>query len=201
MGFVEEIAIAEAGSDLRALYDEIAAAWEGELPPVLQVLGLAPDALREVSRQARAISYGSSALGIRREEMIATVVSRLNGCEPLLVAHGERLRAATGDDLLVYHLQREHALADLEEQERALLAYVVKLNGEPGEMGEADLEGLRKAGFDDREILDIVMLTALTYFMVTVAGGLGVETGESLSRARAAAERKVEDELRGASGA
>ena len=102
------------------------------------------------------------------------------------------------DDLLVYHLQRDHGKAVLDAREETLLAYVSKLSERPGDMTEEDLNLLRKAGYDDRAALDVVILTALTYFMVTVVGGLGVETEPSLVQAREKAERKVEESLRGA---
>ncbi len=195
MPFVKETARSGAGPELQALYDRVAGDWGGALPRVLQVLGLAPEAMQSVSQQARAISYGSSSLGRRTEAMIAVVVARLNGCEPLLVAHGEQLRAAGGDGLLVYHLQRDHGKAALDAREQALLAYVTKLSEAPEAIAEEDLNLLREAGYDDRAVLDVVMLTALTTFMVTVVGGLGVETEPALAQAREEAERKVAESL------
>ena len=41
---------------------------------------------------------------------------------------------ATKDDHLVYHLERDEAGADLDAQERAMLAFARRLNFEPGHL-------------------------------------------------------------------
>ncbi len=56
-----------------------------------------------------------------------------------------------------------------------MLEYAVKLTLTPGAMVEADVEALRQAGFSDRDILDIVEVTAYYAYANRVADGLGVQ--------------------------
>ncbi len=56
-----------------------------------------------------------------------------------------------------------------------MLDYVVKLSLEPWEMGEADIQELRDAGFSYAGILDIVQVTGYYAYVNRLADGLGVE--------------------------
>ena len=67
---------------------------------------------------------------------------------------------------------------ELEEADRAMLAYAEKLTLEPGEMDESDVTSLREVGFSDRAILDICQVTAYFAFVNRLADGLGVELEE-----------------------
>jgi len=51
----------------------------------------------------------------------------------------------------------------------------VKLTREPWAVVEADVEALRRAGFDDAAILDANQLTGYYAFVNRLASGLGVE--------------------------
>ena len=55
-----------------------------------------------------------------------------------------------------------------------MLAYAVKLTQAPGEMAASDVEALRAAGFSDRDVLDIVEVTAYYAYANRIADGLGV---------------------------
>ena len=57
-----------------------------------------------------------------------------------------------------------------------MLTYAVKLTVLPGEMRETDVSLLRDAGFTDRDILDIVEVTAYYAYVNRIADGLGVPT-------------------------
>jgi uncharacterized peroxidase-related enzyme len=57
-----------------------------------------------------------------------------------------------------------------------MLVYAVKLTQAPGDMVEADVAALRSAGFSDRDILDIVEVTAYYAYANRIADGLGVPT-------------------------
>ena len=56
-----------------------------------------------------------------------------------------------------------------------MLDYAVKLTREPWEMAEADVEALRRAGFDDAAILDVNQVTGYYAYVNRLADGLGVE--------------------------
>jgi len=69
--------------------------------------------------------------------------------------------------------------ATLDGQERAMLEFAEKLTFTPGQMNETDLEGLRKVGFNDQEVLAIALASAYRNFITRVAGMLGVELTDS----------------------
>ncbi len=191
MSYIEMVEPAAAEGLLKTLYDEAMAANGGQLPLIRQVLSLYPEALQIVAEQDEAIRQGGSTLGRRREEMIATLAASAYECEYLSVRNGELLREVTGDDHLVFYLQRDHARAELDVPERAMMDFAAKLNVSPGDMGADDLTPLREAGFGDREILDIVMVVAQVNFMIRIAGGLGLRPDEALLEARRKAEARI----------
>ena len=56
-----------------------------------------------------------------------------------------------------------------------MLDYALKLTVRPQAMEAADVERLRRQGFDDRAIHDICSVTAYFAFVNRIADGLGVE--------------------------
>ena len=56
-----------------------------------------------------------------------------------------------------------------------MLDYALKLTVRPQAMEAADVELLRRQGFDDRAIHDICSVTAYFAFVNRIADGLGVE--------------------------
>jgi uncharacterized protein YciW len=56
-----------------------------------------------------------------------------------------------------------------------MLTYVEKLTRTPAAMERSDVEGLRSAGFTDRDILDIATVVAYYAYVNRIADGLGVE--------------------------
>jgi uncharacterized protein YciW len=65
--------------------------------------------------------------------------------------------------------------ADLDEQERTMLAFCEKLTLEPWTITEADVQSLRAVGFDDVQILAIIQAAAYRNYITRVADALGVE--------------------------
>ena len=65
--------------------------------------------------------------------------------------------------------------AQINDAERAMLAYAAKLTKTPASVAEEDVEGLRVAGFSDAAILDICQVTAYFAFVNRIADGLGIE--------------------------
>ena len=65
--------------------------------------------------------------------------------------------------------------AHLSDADRAMLEFSEKLTLLPCDMKEADVAGLRRHGFTDREILSITLAAAYRNFITRVADALGVE--------------------------
>ena len=55
-----------------------------------------------------------------------------------------------------------------------MLLYATKLTSTPADVTAEDVAGLRRAGFTDRDVLDIVEVTAYYAYANRIADGLGV---------------------------
>jgi uncharacterized peroxidase-related enzyme len=71
-------------------------------------------------------------------------------------------------------LRRDHRQANLSEQDRTMLDFVVLLTKHPVATAPADLDSLRRVGFDDRAILQITLIAAWFNYINRVADALGV---------------------------
>jgi uncharacterized peroxidase-related enzyme len=96
-----------------------------------------------------------SGLSKLEREMIAVAVSAQNRCYYCLVAHGAGVRQLSGDPPLGELMAMNYRAARLSRRQRAMLDFAVKLTAEPWLVEEEDRAGLRRAGFDDRDIWDI----------------------------------------------
>ncbi len=82
---------------------------------------------------------------------------------------------AERQDALLEALETGRDSDEIGPAERAMLDYSIKLTRAPGEMSAADVEALRRAGFDDRGIHDVCAIVAYFAFVNRIADGLGVE--------------------------
>ena len=80
----------------------------------------------------------------------------------------------TLDQELVEALEKDYTTAPISPQDRVMLDYVVKLTKDATKVWKTDIEGLRKAGFDDRGILQITLIASWFNYINRVADSLGV---------------------------
>ena len=88
--------------------------------------------------------------------------------------HRRGLRRLLKDDDLLAAVEADWQSAPLAAKRRAMLVYAVKLTVTPGEMVASDVVALRHEGFSDRDVLDIVEVTAYYAYVNRIADGLGV---------------------------
>jgi hypothetical protein len=81
MPFVKVFERDEAQGRLKEVYEDLIAWRSGCLPPPFKGIGLNPEAVLAVKQLNLACSFGASSLGVRREEMLVTFISRLNECD------------------------------------------------------------------------------------------------------------------------
>ena len=133
-------------------------------------LGLVPNVLRAyahdtVKLDAFSAMYndlmlGESGLSKLEREMIAVVVSAVNRCFYCLVAHGAAVRELSERPELGEALVMNYRVADVTAKQRAALDFAVMMTEASYRIEERDRQVLRDAGWNDRDIWDIVAVAS-----------------------------------------
>jgi uncharacterized peroxidase-related enzyme len=174
MSWIETIDEADATGELADLYADIIDS-RGKLSNILKVHSLHPAALEAHLDLYDALLFSRSPLRRAEREAIAVVVSAANGCDYCVRHHAEALRAYwKDDDRLARFAEDFRQVDDLDPKLRAACAYAERLTRSPDGTGEDDVQALRDAGWSDRAVLDVTLITAYFNFVNRVANGLGV---------------------------
>lgn len=181
MAFIRMIERDEAGPDLRAWYDRVGNP-DGTIDEVMQVHSLNPDSLRTHFELYVSACHKPSPLSRAEREIVASVVSKSNGCAYCLEHHSTGLSRLLPEDRVAIPAQlREGDWSGLTGRERALAAYAEKLTETPSAVTSADADALRNEGLDDRAILDLAQVVAYFAYANRIVLGLGCEL-ESFDR-------------------
>lgn len=81
MSYIEEVEPGRADGLLKKTYDKMTATRNARPSAVMSVMSLNPPAMEAVFDLTYVVAHGGSTLGRRREEMLATMISRLNHCQ------------------------------------------------------------------------------------------------------------------------
>ena len=180
MAWIEEIDIDEADGKLAGIYGKLIEK-RGKISNILKVHSLNPDALGNHLDLYMTIMFGKSGLSRAEREAIAVVVSANNDCAYCVNHHAEALRRYIQDEETLSMLMSADGLETLEPRLSNIVRHAEKLTNAPGAMTESDLGELRAVGLDDRDILDLSLITAYFNFVNRLALGLGVAyTAEEL---------------------
>jgi uncharacterized peroxidase-related enzyme len=118
-------------------------------------------------------------------ETIGVYVSLINRCDYCVAHHFEGLRNLLKDEeksgaiksALIEALESGAVTSPaLSPMEIAALNYAAQLSNAPASIGEAQIEQLRAAGWDDGEILEINQVAAYFAYANRTVLGLGVTT-------------------------
>lgn len=164
---------ADLDEDLQKLFAK-AREKIGFVPNVFVVYTVRPAHFRPWFNHFRELMQGDSDLSAAQREMISVVVSAENHCLYCLVSHGADLRAALEDPILGDRITLDYRRAGLDEKNRAMLDYAVKITNAPVTCGEADIEHLRHLGFSDEAIFDIAEIAAMYNFTNRLASATGM---------------------------
>ena len=83
------------------------------------------------------------------------------------------MRQLTGDPILVDQLMANYRHARIDEREKRMLDFVVKVTIESQTCSEADLDVLRKDGWTDEDVMDIVQVAAMFNYTNRIANACG----------------------------
>ena len=157
--------------DLQQVFDKCVAKL-GLVPNVLATYSIRPQRLRNFMAMYNEIMFSESGLSKLEREMVAVVVSSVNRCYYCLVAHGQAVRALSGDSQLGEMLVMNYRIARLDDRQRAMLDFAWKLTATPAEVGEADRRRLHEAGFSAEDVFDLSETVAFYNFSNRVATAL-----------------------------
>lgn len=141
-------------------YFEICQEKLGLVPNVLRAYAFDIPKLEAFSTFYNELMLGESGLSKLEREMIAVAVSAENRCFYCLVAHGAALRVLSGDPALGEMIAMNYRVAPLEARQRAMLDFAVLVTKASATIGAADRQGLRDAGFSERDIWDIAAVAS-----------------------------------------
>jgi len=140
----------------------------GRVPNMVRLLSVSPAALRGYLGLLTGLDGGT--LGAQTSARIALAVAEENGCEYCLSLHTDRARRCNGIDDAEITANRSGASND--PQADVAVRFAAKLVRTRGAIGDDDIRTLRIAGYDDGQIIEIVLhvgLNALTGYVNKVA--------------------------------
>ena len=141
-------------------YFDICAEKLGMVPNVLRAHAFDIAKLDAFSGLYNELMLAPSGLSKLEREMIAVVVSAENRCFYCLTAHGQAVRALSGDPALGEMLAMNYRVAPLPENQRAMLDFSLKMTKSSATIEESDRQHLRDVGYSDRDIWDIANVAA-----------------------------------------
>jgi RNA polymerase sigma-70 factor, ECF subfamily len=145
------------------------------LPAVFPAQSLLPRVIEAEAALAGAILLAPGALSRVTKEQIILAVAAANDNSYCVTVHAHILEGlGTSSERIRALVDGVHSGA-LDGREAALVDFGLTLDRRSASIGPADLDRLREQGFDDPEILEAILSTALARFLCTLSTGLGVE--------------------------
>jgi uncharacterized peroxidase-related enzyme len=131
----------------------------GTVPNLFRLLANSPAALNAFTGMQGALSR---TLDVKTRERIALAVAQVNGCDYCLSAHtylGQNLAKLDAQEIA---LNRRGRSADAKAD--AAVRFAATIARERGHVADADIAAVRKAGFSDAQMVEIVALVAENSF-------------------------------------
>ena len=180
MTWIRTVPFAEARGKLKKLYERITGP-DNNVDNIMLAHSLRPHSMEgHMTLYKYVLHHPGNTLEKWYLEAIGVLVSRLNDCGYCYEHHRagmERLLDdATRASAISSALTHGEFGAAFSSREIAGLEYAQKLTDAPSSIDEADIDALRKSGFDDGQILEINQVTAYFAYANRMVLGLGVDT-------------------------
>ncbi len=181
MTWIRIIEPEQADGTLARIYQR--SAGGGQVDQILMAHSLRPHTLEGHMALYRAVlHHPRNSLNKAFAEAIGVLVSRINRCAYCVDHHTAGMRRALGDT------DRAEAWLDALEigpreevfdtRQRAALLYAEQLTRQPSACSQDDIAALRRAGWDDGEILEINQIVGYFCYANRTVLGLGVTTDD-----------------------
>lgn len=175
MSFIKEVEERDAEGKLKDIYDSLLK-QRGKVANIMKVHSLNPNAMEAHLNLYMGIMFRDRKISREECEIIAVVVSGLNGCRYCIDHHKEALKYYWKDEERMDSLIREHQnLEGISDRVAQMIIYAKKLTENSEMMNQDDVISLKEVGLTDEEILNVNLVTSYFNFVNRIALGLGVE--------------------------
>jgi len=186
MAWIETIPYEQSTGKLRRLYDRVKGA-DDNVDNIMMAHSLRPHSMEgHMTLYKQVLHHSANTVAKSFLETVGVWVSLLNGCAYCVEHHLAGLGRLLGDDARSAAIRAALTTGAIEAgpfeaREKLALRYAEALTRDPSAVTEAMVAGMRTAGYDDGEILEINQVTAYFAYANRTVTGLGATTeGEVL---------------------
>ncbi|MEK7831800.1 MAG: peroxidase-related enzyme [Acidobacteriota bacterium] len=158
MSRLQSVNLETATGQTKELLDAVKQKF-GMVPNITRLMANSPAALAGYLNFSGALASGK--LDDQLRERLAIAVANTNGCDYCLSAHTMAGRMV---GLSAEELGGAQIGSSANERAETAMRFAIKVVRERGWASDEDLAELRKAGFDDGEIVEIIAVVALNTF-------------------------------------
>ena len=180
MTWIQTIPYTSAAGRLKKLYDYIKGPGDN-VDNIMMAHSLRPHTMEgHLSLYKNVLHHSANSLPRWYMECLGLYVSLMNGCDYCVEHHYEGLRRLLGNSEPAKAIRDALEHGSLPEgfdgKEQAGIRYARLLTQAPDSLAEDDIQGLRRAGFKDGEILEANQVISYFAYANRMVLGLGVTT-------------------------
>ena len=186
MFWIDTVAYENSDGRLRRLYDRVAGP-DNNVDNIMMMHSLRPHTMEgHMALYKSVLHHNGNTVPKWFLETLGVWVSVLNKCAYCADHHFAGLGRLLGDETRAAAIRAALDGGAIEqgpfaEREKRALRYAEALSRDPASVNEAMIDGLREAGYDDGEILEINQITAYFAYVNRTVLGLGCSTeGDAL---------------------
>jgi uncharacterized peroxidase-related enzyme len=132
----------------------------GFVPNVFLTLAHRPEEFRAFFAYHDALMDKPGPITKADREMIVVATSNANKCQYCVVAHGAILRIRAKNPQIADQVAVNYRKADITARQKAMLDFAMKVSMQAYEVGDADIETLKRHDFTEEDAWDIAAIAA-----------------------------------------
>ena len=149
-----------AEGKVKVVYDQLKS-MVGLVPGLMKALSPWPEVLELYATRIGMIMFSETLLTRAVKEMIAALVSKINGCDYCLTYHKSFMVDAGVSSPEAEAIVADYQMAAITEAEKKLLAYAEKVTRHAYKTTDADVTGLKECGWSEAQILEATLVVGL----------------------------------------
>ncbi len=180
MAWIDTISPSDSEGNLKKIYKRLVGP-EGNIDNILMVHSLRPHTLQgHMALYKNVLHNTGNTLPKWFLEAIGVYVSIQNKCKYCVEHHFEGLKKLLNDDKEANKIraafEANKAVQVFDDKQLEAIKYAGKLTTSPGMVSQNDIKNLKKAGYNDGEILEINQVISYFNYANRTVSGLGVNT-------------------------